>query len=264
MVVDVDRGQIEQVLLNLYVNAWQAMPDGGTLKLETKSVQLRDKDCNRYQVEPGRYAHISVTDSGIGMDQKTLQRIFDPFFTTKDKTRGTGLGLASAYGIIKNHGGVITAYSEPGHGATFNIYLPSSKKKVIDESSSTQTLRNGSETIMLVDDEDMIIKTGKALLEGLGYRVVGVNSGIEAVKVVERMDLNIDLVILDMIMPDMDGGKTFDRIREICPRMPVMLSSGYAINGQSEKIMNRGCNGFIQKPFSIYELSQKIRQMLDN
>lgn len=264
MVVDVDRGQIEQVLLNLYVNAWQAMPDGGTLKLENKSVQLSEKDCKPYQMEPGHYAHISATDNGIGMSQKTLQRIFDPFFTTRGKTRGTGLGLASAYGIIKNHGGIITAYSEPGHGATFNIYLPISEKKVIDESSSIQTLRNGSETIMLVDDEDMIIKVGKALLEGLGYRVVGVNSGIEAVKVVERMDLDIDLVILDMIMPDMDGGKTFDRIREICPRMPVMLSSGYAINGQSRKIINRGCNGFIQKPFSVYELSQKIRQMLDN
>ena len=263
IVVEVDRSQIEQVLLNLYVNAWQAMPDGGTLKLETEDVALADKDCKPYLIKPGRYAHVSVTDSGVGMDQTTIRRIFDPFFTTKEISRGTGLGLASAYGIIKNHGGIINARSEIGYGTTFNIYLPITDKMVEDEFSSEKNISNGSETVLLVDDEEMIIDVGQALLTKLGYRVIGVKSGKEAVEVVQRMGYGIDLVILDMIMPGMDGGKTFDRIRDICPKLPVILSSGYAISGQAEQIMSRGCNGFIQKPFSLYELSQKVRQILD-
>ena len=263
IVVDADRRQIEQVLLNLYVNAWQAMPEGGRLRLETKSVLLGEKDCRPYQVESGRYAHVSVTDTGIGMDQKTLRHIYDPFFTTKEKIRGTGLGLASAYGIIKNHAGIIHANSKPGYGTTFNIYLPISERSVFRKLSSQGKISRGSETILLVDDEDMIIEVGQALLKRLGHQVITAKSGEEAVEVVHRMGLGVDLVILDMIMPGMDGGRTFDRIREICPEIPIMLASGYAINGQAEEIMSRGCNGFIQKPFSVSVLSQKLRHILD-
>lgn len=263
IVVEADRRQIEQVLLNLYVNAWQAMPEGGTLRLETKSILLGEKDCRPYQVESGRYAHVSVTDTGIGMDQKTLQHIYDPFFTTKEKIRGTGLGLASAYGIIKNHAGIIHANSKPGCGTTFNIYLPISERSVFRELSSQGKINSGSETILLVDDEDMIIEVGQALLKRLGYQVITAKSGEEAVEVVHRMGFGVDLVILDMIMPCMDGGRTFDRIRETCPETPIMLASGYAVNGQAEEIMSRGCNGFIQKPFSVSELSQKLRHILD-
>ena len=263
IVVEADRRQIEQVLLNLYVNAWQAMPEGGTLQLETKHVVLSNKDCRPHQVEPGRYALVSVTDTGIGMDQKTLQHIYDPFFTTKEKTRGTGLGLASAYGIIKNHAGIIHADSNVDNGTTFNLYLPISEKLVVEEGSSENNIFNGSETILIVDDEDMIIDVGQALLKRMGYQVITAKSGEEALEVVHRIGAGIDLVILDMIMPGMDGGRTFDGIRETCPELPIMLASGYAINGQAQKIMNRGCNGFIQKPFSVSELSQKIRQILD-
>ncbi len=263
IVVEADRRQIEQVLLNLYVNAWQAMPEGGTLRLETKHVVLGNKDCRPHQIEPGRYAHLSVTDTGIGMDQKTLQHIYDPFFTTKEKSRGTGLGLASAYGIIKNHAGIIHADSNVDHGTTFNLYLPISEKLVVKEASSEKNICNGSETILIVDDEDMIIDVGQALLKRMGYQVITAKSGEEALEVVHRIGPSIDLVILDMIMPGMDGGRTFDGIRETCPEIPIMLASGYAINGQAQKIMNRGCNGFIQKPFSVSELSQKVRQILD-
>ena len=263
IVVEADRRQIEQVLLNLYVNAWQAMPEGGTLRLETKHVVLDHKDCKPHQVEPGRYALVSVTDTGIGMDQKTLQHIFDPFFTTKEKSRGTGLGLASAYGIIKNHAGIIHADSNVDHGTTFNLYLPISGKLVVEEGSSEKNICNGSETILIVDDEDMIIDVGQALFKRMGYQVITAKSGEEALEVVHRIGPSIDLVILDMIMPGMDGGRTFDGIRETCPELPIMLASGYAINGQAQKIMNRGCNGFIQKPFSVSELSQKVRQILD-
>ncbi|MFO7716752.1 response regulator [Desulfosarcina sp.] len=263
IVVEADSRQIEQVLLNLYVNAWQAMPDGGTLSLETRTVVLGAKDCVPHQAVPGAYAHIAVTDSGIGMEQKTLAHIYDPFFTTKEKSRGTGLGLASAYGIIKNHAGIIHAHSEVARGTTFDIYLPISEKRVVKECSLPGSICHGTETVLLVDDEDMIIDVGQALLKRLGYRVITAKSGEEAVEVVHRMTTGIDVVVLDMIMPGMDGGKTFDHIRKICLQMPVILASGYAINDQAEKIMRRGCNGFIQKPFSISELSQKLRAILD-
>jgi PAS domain S-box-containing protein len=263
LVVEADPGQIEQVLLNLYVNAWQAMPDGGALYLETNTVVLDEDDCKPHGARPGRYAKVSVTDTGIGMDEETRRRIFDPFFTTKEKSRGTGLGLASAYGIIKSHGGMIAAYSEPNHGATFNIYLQISDKPIHPEMDMEGKMVQGSETVLLVDDEQLIIDVGRALLKKLGYHVVIANSGLEAVeKVTDRGD-DIDLVILDLIMPGLDGGKTFDRIREIRPKLPVLLASGYAINEQATEIMRRGCNGFIQKPFNVAELSQKIRTIME-
>ena len=261
--VAADRRQIEQVLLNLYVNAWQAMPDGGTLRIETKAVVLDEKACRPYQVQPGGYVQVLVTDSGMGMDEKTLHHIFDPFFTTKEKSRGTGLGLASAYGIVKNHGGIITASSKVDIGSTFNIFLPLCEQAVVEEISKEPEVSHGSETVLLVDDEEMILDVGKALLEKLGYHVITANSGEKAIDIVCGRGTDIDLVVLDMIMPGMDGGKTFDRIRDLCPSMPVVLSSGYAINGQAEEIMRRGCNGFIQKPFTVYVLSQKIRKVLD-
>ena len=264
MVVEADRGQIEQVLLNMYVNAWQAMPPaGGELYLETKIVTLEETTCKPYQTEPGCYVKISVTDTGTGMDETTRLKIFDPFFTTKGKSRGTGLGLASAYGIIKNHGGMITVYSEIGHGTTFNIYLPVSGKEAHQETPHEGRLVKGSATILLVDDEEMIIDVGRAMLERLGYRVLVSRAGQEAVKTIADEGNEIDLVILDLIMPGMDGGKTFDRIREIRPGMPVLLSSGYAINGQAHEIIARGCNGFIQKPYSISDLSNKVRNVLE-
>ncbi len=264
IVVDCDRRQIEQVLLNLYVNAWQAMPNGGELYLGTGIIVLDNEFCKPYQLVPGRFAHVSVTDTGIGIDKETLPRIFDPFFTTKGKSRGAGLGLASAYGIIKNHAGIITASSKPGHGATFNIYLPLSDKTVFKDIPSTAMIAKGSETILLVDDENMILEVGQELLKRLGYRVITAKNGEEAIEVVKRMRSEIDLVVLDMIMPDMNGGETFDRLREIRPGLPVILCSGYAIDGQAQQIIHRGCNGFIQKPFNISEFSQKIRHLLDD
>ena len=262
-VVAADRNQIEQVLLNLYVNAWQAMPRGGELYLETAVVSLEEAFCKTYGAKPGRYVRISVTDNGIGMDEATLQRVFDPFFTTKEKARGTGLGLASAYGIIKNHAGIITAYSQLGHGTTFNIYLPLSDRVLQNEEPMKEALLRGSETVLLVDDEEIMIEVGKAMLEKLGYRVLVAQSGEHAVDVVQHGDEDIDLVILDLIMPVMNGGDAFERIREIQPGLPVILSSGYSINGHASEIMKKGCNSFIQKPFSLPELSQKIRKILD-
>jgi len=240
-----------------------AMATGGDLFLKTAAVSLDASFCTPHHIEAGAYIKVSITDTGIGMDADTQQKIFDPFFTTKEKERGTGLGLASAFGIVQNHGGTITVYSEPGHGATFNIYLPASGKQAGPETVVTDQIITGSETILLVDDEEMIRMVASAMLKKLGYRVIVASGGMEAADIVAREGDAIHLVILDMIMPGMDGNETFDRLREIRPQLPILLSSGYAINGQAIDIMQKGCNGFIQKPFSISELSQKIRGILD-
>ena len=264
LVVEADRRQIEQVLLNMYINAWQAMFPGGRLYLETAAVDLDVAETGRHQAASGPYARIAVTDTGVGMDEATRQRVFDPFFTTKEKARGTGLGLASAYGIIKNHGGMITVDTEVDRGTTFNVYLPLSGKTVEREAPVADVLIKGSGTVLLVDDEEMIIEVGQAMLEKLGYRVLAAQGGDAAIAAAGDAANRIDLVILDLIMPGMDGGQTFDRIRAIRPGLPVILSSGYAVNGMAEKVMRRGCNGFIQKPFSIAELSRQIRKILDD
>ena len=263
--VEVDRGQIEQALLNLYVNAWQAMPHGGDLHLKTENIVLDAGFVNSkpYKVEPGDYIKITVTDTGIGIDGETRERIFEPFFTTKEMGRGTGLGLASVYGVIKNHGGYINVYSEIDQGTTFSIYLPASRKKIEKQIEKTvATLALGTGTILLIDDEEMIIKVGKELLQELGYDVLSARSGQEAIELYGKNADKIDLVIMDMIMPGMGGGETFDRLKKINPEIKVLLSSGYSINGQASKILERGCSGFIQKPFNLIQLSDKISQII--
>ena len=261
--VEVDHGQIQQVLMNLYINSWQAMPGGGDLYIHTENVNLDENYVKPFEIIPGRYVKISVTDTGVGMDEVTQQRIFDPFFTTKEMGRGTGLGLASVYGIIKNHGGFINVYSEKGEGTTFNIYLPASLAEVIEEKKPSEKVVKGEATILLVDDEEMIIDVGEKLLQHLGYRVITAKSGKEALDVFEKNMADIDMVILDMIMPGMGGGETCDRLKEINPETKVLLSSGYTINGKAQEILDRGCNGFIQKPFNMKELSLKISEILD-
>ncbi|MCG6894942.1 MAG: response regulator, partial [Desulfobacteraceae bacterium] len=264
VVAEVDKKQIEQVLLNLFVNAWQAMPDGGDLFIEATVLRLDPVASEPYPIEAGVYVVISVTDTGFGMDESIRQRIFDPFFTTKEKGRGTGLGLASAYGIVKNHGGMITVHSEVGIGSTFSVYLPASKRQAQEKTIPDGELFSGSETILLVDDEEMIIDVAKGMLEKLGYRVVTAGGGEQAIEAVLRIGNEIDLVLLDLVMPGMDGGKVFDRIRSIQPQLPIVLSSGYAMDGQATEIMEKGCNGFLQKPFNLPELSRKIREILDH
>ncbi|MRR12565.1 PAS domain-containing sensor histidine kinase, partial [bacterium] len=200
-VVDADRGQIEQVFLNMYVNAWQAMPGGGELTLSTENVILDESFVKPHKMQPGRYVKISVTDTGIGMDEATRQRVFEPFFTTKGRGRGTGLGLASAYGIVKNHGGIITLYSERGTGTTFNIYLPVSASATVADASLERQVMKGTETILIVDDEDIVLDVGVEVLKTLGYRVLSARSGPEAIEIYRQKTGEIDMVILDMIMP---------------------------------------------------------------
>lgn len=263
--IEVDQGQIEQVLLNLYVNAWQAMPAGGYLYLETSNVILGESDTKPYGLQSGRYVHISVTDTGTGMDEATQQMIFDPFFTTKEKGWGTGLGLASAYGIIKNHGGIINVNSMKGHGSTFNIYLPAVETVLDDKESVAREdeLKQGSETILFIDDEQIILDVSKEILSRLGYKVLLSRGGQEVLEMFKENKDKIDMVILDMIMPIMTGGEVYKHIKQISPDVKVLLSSGYSIDGEATELLKGGCNGFIQKPFNIKELSMQIREILE-
>ena len=263
--VKVDHGQIRQVLLNLYVNAWQAMPDGGDLYIQTENVTLDKEYIKPFAVAPGKYVKVSVTDTGVGIDAAIREKIFDPFFTTKDASQGSGLGLASVYGIIKNHSGFINVYSEKGEGTTFNIYLPASEKESMGKAHwpNKHEIQYGQGTVLLVDDEEMIVEVGQAMLEKLGYRALTAGSGQEALDLYEKQKGEIDLVILDIIMPDMGGSETFDRLKAINGNVNVLLSSGYSINGQATEIMDRGCIEFIQKPFSIKALSIKVHEALD-
>jgi two-component system, cell cycle sensor histidine kinase and response regulator CckA len=263
--VDADGGQIEQMLLNLYMNAWQAMPGGGALSVTTETVTLDNKFVLPYSLKPGRYAKISVTDTGEGMDEKTKERIFEPFFTTRKAGRGTGLGLASVYTVVKGHGGIITVDSEKGRGTAFHIYLPASKRapeRITPPSPEPGPVEKGAETILLVDDEEAVITVSKDMLEVLGYSVLVARSGQEAIDVYTKSHHAVDLVILDVVMPDMGGEETLSRLRGINPGVVVTLSSGYSLDGQVTRIMEKGCKAFIQKPFTITMLSQKLREAL--
>jgi PAS domain S-box-containing protein len=261
--VEVDRGQIEQVLMNLYLNALHAMSGGGTLVTGTGNVTVDKDQYNPYYVKAGKYVKISIEDTGIGMSEEVQQRIFDPFFTTKEMGRGTGLGLASVYGIVKNHEGFINVYSKKGKGTRFEIYLPASGKGVPYKEKVKEKFVEGKETVLLVDDEAMILDVGERMLGKLGYKVFTAKDGKEAIAVFEKYHNKIDAIILDMIMPKMGGGETFDRIKKMKPDIKVLLSSGYSINGQATEILNRGCNGFIQKPFNLQNLSQNLRAILE-
>jgi len=261
--VEVDPGQMDQVFMNLFVNASQAMPEGGDLFIESKNIELDKNQAKLHLVKPGKFIKISVTDTGMGMDEETRRRIFDPFFTTKERSRGTGLGLATVYGILQNHGGFITVYSELNIGTTFNIYLPASSKRPIVESMIKEELIYGTETILLVDDEAMVLEVVGQIIESLGYNILLASGGEEAIDIYWKNRNQIDLIILDLIMPHMSGSATYDRLRGINPNIKVLVSSGYSIDGQASELLKKGCGGFIQKPFSNKELSRKIREVLD-
>jgi len=262
--VKVDQGQIEQVLINLLLNAWHAMPDGGDIYIQTENVYLGEDYCKPFEVSAGNYVKASVTDTGVGISKDIIARIFEPFFTTKDVGKGTGLGLASAYGIIKNHNGIISVYSEVGNGTTFNIYLPASDDKVSKDIQVSSKMLKGNEKILLVDDEAGTIRVEELMLKELGYSVLPALSGQQAVRLYKENMVNLDLVALDMIMPEMNGKDTYEELKRINPQVKVLLVSGYSLNKQIEELMDKGCNGFIQKPFDIVQLSQKIREVLEN
>jgi two-component system cell cycle sensor histidine kinase/response regulator CckA len=261
--IEADQGQIEQALWNLYVNAADAITGSGDLILKTRNVTNMNMAGKQYNPRPGNYVLLTVTDSGIGMDKKTMHHIFEPFFTTKGVGKGTGLGLASVYGIIKAHDGYIDVDSQKGHGTTFKIYLPASNRKVTGKAELVQEPVKGSETVLLVDDEETIIDVGRQMLEKMGYTVLVARSGKDSIEIYRVHKEAIHMVILDMIMPEMSGGETYDQIRKINPYAKVLLSSGYSKDSRATEILARGCNGFIQKPYTMKGLSLRIREILN-
>jgi two-component system cell cycle sensor histidine kinase/response regulator CckA len=261
---EVDQGQIEQVLFNLYVNAWQAVPGGGDLYIESENVTLGESYVKPYDLEPGRFVKISVRDNGIGIDETTQQRIFEPFFTTKEMGRAKGLGLAAAYGIIKNHSGIINVSSKKGEGTTFDIFLPVPKGEVLREKESPGQGLKERETILFVDGEDMIADVGSRMLKKLGYEVLSARCGQEAVKLYEENKDKIHMVLLDIATPNLqETGAAYHRIREMNPAMKVLFTSGNGIDGQVAEILDHRGNGFIHKPFTLGQLSHKVREILD-
>ena len=260
--VEADEGQIEQVLLNLYVNAADAMPGGGALFLKTKNETHVNIKSKHYSPTPGNYVQLTITDSGTGMDSQILERIFDPFFTTKELGRGSGLGLASVYGIIKSHDGYIDVESKKDHGTTFTIFLPASDKDIKGTAEAGAQLIRGSGTLLIVDDEELVLNVGVNMLKKLGYTVLAAKNGMEAVDIFKANKDKIKMVVLDIIMPDMGGGEVYDKIKLINPDVKVLLSSGYSVDGQAIELLERGCDAFMQKPFTIEELSGKITQVL--
>jgi len=261
-IIEADSGQIRQAIINLLVNAWQAMPNGGDIHIITEDITIKDMENTLYKISSGDYIKISISDSGIGMAPSLTAKIFDPFYTTKKKEKGTGLGLSSVYGIIKSHDGHIRVDSQPGKGSTFHIYLPVSHKQTPVIHPPDESIATGSETILIIDDEPDILEIGKEMLEALGYQVHSAQNGNKAIEYYSRYNGMIHLIILDMIMPGMNGEQVYERLVEINPDVKVLLSSGYSQNGLTEKTLKKGCNGFIQKPFKIQLLSQTIRKIL--
>ncbi|MDY6880573.1 MAG: response regulator [Thermodesulfobacteriota bacterium] len=267
--IEADQEQIEQVLFNMYMNAADAMPKGGDLFLHTENESHSQTSDRLNDPWPGRYVMLSIKDRGKGMDEETMEHIFEPFFTTKEMgmSKGTGLGLASVYGIVTGHQGHIDVVSEPAQGSTFTIYLPGKKetsREQISIEKSKGSTSSDRPTVLLVDDEDTIREVAQKLLEGMGYKVLTARNGKESIRIYKEHIDDINIVLLDMIMPIMGGGKTYDRLKQINPDVKAILLSGYTIDGEAGDILKRGCNDFIQKPFNIKELSQKIQNVLGN
>ncbi len=260
--VDVDRGQIEQVLLNLFVNAGHAMSSGGLLTVEADNVTIDQREADNRRIPPGDYVCIVVRDTGAGMDEQTCARVFEPFFTTRQLGRGTGLGLASAYGIVRNHGGQLSVDSKVGEGTAFFLHLPASKKSVPDVDEPATSVVDGAGLILLVDDEASVLQVTQLLLEEVGYRVLSAHDGAEALRLFEQHRQEIALVVLDMVMPGMSGTDVFEKVRAV-DGVPVLLSSGYAQDAKADELLRRGANGFIQKPFGLEELSQKLHEIIE-
>ena len=264
--VSADPVQIEQVLLNLASNAADAMPQGGRLQVETANVILDAPRAGFYpDAKAGRYVLLSVSDTGCGMDRETLDHVFDPFFTTKEVGKGTGLGLASVYGTVKEHGGHIHCYSEPDRGATFKIYLPALEQEGEHQNgeSSESMPQGGSETILVVDDDPEILNLAQEALQSFGYRVIGAVSGEQALEVYRERGRDIGMILLDLNMPGMGGTQCLRQLLQIDPSSRILIASGYSANGQGRQALSSGARGFIGKPYQIRELLAKVREILD-
>ncbi len=261
--VSVDRQQMEHVFMNLFVNAGQAMKEGGSLYIETENIQLDEAFVQAFDRRPGKYVKITVADTGIGMEAATLERIFEPFFTTRNFSRGAGLGLASVYGVVKSHEGIITVQSEKGKGATFSIYLPASiPQQAAKAAPLAPKPEDAPKTILIVDDERVIVDVTSKIVSGLGYEALVALSGREAVEIFSANPGRIDLVIMDMVMPGIGGDQAVEMMRAIEPHVKVIMMSGYLESGGSQAFSRKQGGAFLQKPFRVEVLSRTIEELL--
>jgi two-component system cell cycle sensor histidine kinase/response regulator CckA len=266
--VRVDPGQIEQVLMNLAVNARDAMPDGGQLTIETANVALDARYAQQHSdVAPGPYVLLTVTDTGVGMTAEVKARVFEPFFTTKGIGQGTGLGLATCFGIVKQSGGHLSVYSEPGKGTTFKIYLPRVEEPLDAASAPADStgVRGGDETVLLVEDEPAVRELASLILSELGYRVLTASHGVDALRVAESCGAEaIDLLLTDVVMPEMGGKELTERLAARHRNLRVLFTSGYTAEAIARRgVLERGI-AFLQKPYSSVALARKVREVLDN
>lgn len=258
-VVVADPGQMTQVMMNVMLNATEAMTKGGELVVETAAVSPADLPSDDFQAVGETYVRLTFTDTGPGMDHATLDRAFDPFFTTKGRDQqGRGMGLASVYGIVKAHDGAVEIQSCPEQGTTVSVFLPATVHAISAEAESRETVARGEATVLMVDDEEIVLEVGAMMLRSLGYRVFEASNGSQALEMMQQNRDHIDLVILDMIMPEMSGEEVFERLRAVKPGVRILLSSGYTLDGQADQLLARGCDGFLQKPFGLVELGRAI------
>lgn len=257
-----DDSQIHNAILNIGINAAHAMPNGGKLNFSINNIYLDKKYCEHspFDLLPGNYLSIDIRDTGFGIPSENLTKIFEPFFTTKKQGEGTGLGLAAVYGIVKEHRGAVTVYSELGTGTVFHLYFPLSES--VNEVSYEQQLEHGQGMILLADDEEIIRLTSKDILENLGYTVLTAQNGLDAIEVFKTHQHEIDLVILDMIMPEMNGREAFHEIKNIQPDMKIIISSGFSKNEDLQELYKHGLTGFVKKPFRMDELSVIIKKAI--
>jgi signal transduction histidine kinase/ActR/RegA family two-component response regulator len=260
-----DQGQVEQVVLNLVVNARDAMPGGGDLVIETADVTLDDRYCAEHVgATPGRYVMLAVSDTGHGMDTATLERIFEPFFSTKELGRGTGLGLATVHGIVQQSGGSIQVYSEPGRGSSFKVYYPVHEDPEAPEASARQPVYvGGNETVLVAEDEEVVRTIATKMLTHLGYRVLEAGSGAEAIALARQHAGAIDLLLTDVVMPDMNGRELAEHLRTEIPSMRILFTSGYTDNVIAHHgVVDEGVE-FIAKPYDLATLARRLREILD-
>jgi len=264
--VKLDPGQIDQVLANLCVNARDAIVDVGKIKIETRNVKIDEAYCDDHPgLSPGSYVRLSVSDNGCGIDTETLENIFEPFFTTKGIGKGTGLGLSTVYGIVKQNNGFIDVYSEPGRGTTFKIYLPRFEAGAIEslEERERKSVEKGCETILIVEDEPAILAMTKMMLKKTGYTVLAAKTPGEAIRIAQEYPGNIDLLLSDVVMPEMNGWDLAMKIISLYPNLKRIFMSGYTADVIAHHgVLEKGVN-FIQKPYSRKDLGSKVREVLD-
>ncbi len=263
--IEADPSQIESVILNLGINSRDAMPNGGTLRIETSNIEFTPRIIQQIpDARPGKYARMAVSDTGIGMDQDTQRKIFEPFFTTKPIGKGTGLGLSIVYGIIKNHKGFINVYSEPDRGTTFRIYFPATDKTPLDETAAVpKATPRGTETILIIDDEITLLDLTSEILKGLGYKVITAEGALEGIKTYKERHAEVDLVILDMLMPEMTGTEVYPLLKNINPDITVLLATGLSVGEKVDDLISMGVSDVIGKPYSVNDLAIHVRKALD-